>query len=113
MNSEINSLERLKILLRQRKEQFDAENAELVEEIKAKEDAIKAKLIDRGGTIISRSGMLTATLTKPRETWNTKALNALAETDPSLMKLKKTGKPYVRFTLKKEAKTTSENQDWN
>lgn len=102
-----------------RKSVFAHDNKHLTDEIKALRNEIKIVALENETDLISNNGMLTAKITKGRETWDTKALVRLSETIPSLLEFKKVGSPSVKFTLKKQpVKTknqetsTPKNEEW-
>ena len=118
MKAKMEKLYELKREMEFKKAVFANENKDRTDEIKALEKELKEVILAANISAVSENGMLTATITKGRETWDTKALVRLAETIPSILKFKKVGSPSVKFTLKKKPakvkteKSTPKNESW-
>jgi hypothetical protein len=65
------------------------------------EETLKAKVLDLGTTI--KNDALMACWTKPRVTWNTEVLDALAEITPAIKKARTEGEASVSIRKVKES----------
>jgi hypothetical protein len=73
--------------------EFDGQEKAVAANIAELESAVKAQVLAHGATV--KGAVLQACWTKPREAWDTKALNGYAAAHPEIEKFRKGGEPSV------------------
>lgn len=82
------------------KTQFEQDNAELIDSIKAREADISKIVLKMGETV--KTDAISAIWNKGKTTWDGKLLEGYALAHPDILPCRKTGDPTVSFKLAKK-----------
>lgn len=86
--------------LDEKKEQFEQENAELIDTVEKLKSSLKDDFSRQGEGLIY--GRVSVSVSQPRISWDSKGLTRYAEQHPEINEFQKVGDPIVSFRLIKE-----------
>ena len=100
IEEKLNSLADLKLMLKEKENAFENENADLKQTIKDLEKEISEVVLNEGQTI--KTEFISAVWNKGKTTWDGKLLEGYAVAHPEILAARRFGEPTVSFRMAKK-----------